>query len=183
MKNHWNKVYKAGRKFTPVSEIVLDNLQLTGKTALDIGCGTGELTRQLKARGFSVTGIDTSDYAIEQAKRIDREILYLTGKFEQSALDGRYDVIVVNKVLAFVENPKGFLEKAKDLLNNGGKLVLITPVRYDGYKYSEHLTAISMDFDKLNHMLIEVFGHSVVCMDKRYFDDYGCELTLLCSGV
>lgn len=181
MKNHWNKVYKAGRKFTPVSEIVLDNLQLTGKTALDIGCGTGELTRQLKARGFSVTGIDPSEYAIEQAKRIDREILYFTGKFEQSALDGRYDVIVVNKVLAFVENPKGFLEKAKGLLNDGGKLVLITPVMYKDYKYNEHLAAISIDYEKLTAILAEVVGHGVMCVDKRYFDDYGCELTLLWS--
>jgi len=180
---HWNKVYKAGRKFTPVNEIVLDSLQLTGKTALDIGCGTGELTRQLKARGFDVTGIDPSDYAIEAAKSIDSDVEYLCAPFEQTALDAKYDVITINKVLAFVKDPKEFLLKAKGLLKAGGKLVLITPVRYDGYKYDEHLTAISMDFDKLNHILVEVFGHSVVCMDKRYFDNYGCELTLLCSGV
>lgn len=176
MKNYWNKLYKSGRKYSPVSEIVLDKLELSGKTALDIGCGTGELTRQLKARGFTVTGIDMSDVAIEAAKRIDRDILYLCGKFEQSALDGRYDVIVINKVLAFVDDMDSFVAKAKKLLAPNGKLIIITPVRYKQYmdKYDEHYLGISIGWKLLKDSFpnLEVVG---TC----YHGSYGCELTIV----
>ncbi len=66
----WNQCYKEGREFTPVSEIVLDSIfdtlkhkSIKVKTALDIGCGEGELMRQLKARGYTATGIDLAEAA------------------------------------------------------------------------------------------------------------------------
>jgi ubiquinone/menaquinone biosynthesis C-methylase UbiE len=41
-----------------------------GKTLLDLGCGTGELSIRLAQRGFSVTGVDLSEHmlAVAQAK-------------------------------------------------------------------------------------------------------------------
>lgn len=49
---------------------------------LDIGCGTGDNSIWLAARGFEVTGIDISELAIEKARR----------KAQESGVDGRFFV-------------------------------------------------------------------------------------------
>jgi len=44
---------------------------VTGRRALDFGCGTGRSTRLLRSYGFDVTGVDISSSMIEAARRID----------------------------------------------------------------------------------------------------------------
>ena len=44
---------------------------VTGRRALDFGCGTGRSSRLLRACGFEVTGVDVSTSMIEHARRID----------------------------------------------------------------------------------------------------------------
>jgi len=44
---------------------------VTGKNALDFGCGTGRSTRFLQKHGFETIGIDISDEMIDIAKRND----------------------------------------------------------------------------------------------------------------
>lgn len=49
---------------------------VTGKKALDFGCGTGRSTRFLQTHGFTTVGIDISKDMINHAKRIDPEGYY-----------------------------------------------------------------------------------------------------------
>ena len=46
---------------------------------LDLGCGTGELTRRLAACGYDMTGVDVSVDMLQKAmeKQTDPPILYL----------------------------------------------------------------------------------------------------------
>lgn len=44
---------------------------VTGRRALDFGCGTGRSTRLLRALGFVATGVDIAPSMIERARRID----------------------------------------------------------------------------------------------------------------
>lgn len=46
----------------------IDAIDLRGKRALDIACGTGRFTKMLVERGAEVTGLDVSNAMIEQAK-------------------------------------------------------------------------------------------------------------------
>ncbi|MFT9242330.1 MAG: methyltransferase domain-containing protein, partial [Bifidobacterium aquikefiri] len=39
---------------------LLDQVPETATTVLDVGCGTGDLTDQLRQRGYAVVGIDQS---------------------------------------------------------------------------------------------------------------------------
>lgn len=52
----------------PYVQTLLRHLRL-GMTVLDAGCGTGGLLRFLRDRDFSVAGVDTSDTAIDIAKK------------------------------------------------------------------------------------------------------------------
>lgn len=58
------KIRKAIQRFTNFIKYVPENGQI-----LDAGCGTGRYTRYFLNRGFSVTGIDTSDAMLTIAKR------------------------------------------------------------------------------------------------------------------
>src|SRR6266568_9194203 len=73
---NWNSIYQSGRDYRPMNLLLLDNIlaqvprsEARTKTALDIGCGTGDLAIKLAERGYQVTGIDLSDVAIDQARK------------------------------------------------------------------------------------------------------------------
>src|SRR5215831_2995867 len=46
--------------------------QVTGRRALDFGCGTGRSTRFLRDLGFQVSGVDISPAMLDQARSLDR---------------------------------------------------------------------------------------------------------------
>src|SRR5882672_9952428 len=52
---------------------ILDAGKLTGKTVLEIGCGTGTNAIELARRGFQVTAIDLFEQAITEARKKARE--------------------------------------------------------------------------------------------------------------
>lgn len=164
----WNQLYKEGRKFSPVSEILLDELKLVGEKVLDVGCGEGELMRQLKKRGFSTRGIDLSDYSPD-----------ITGDFLESNI-GKFDIIFANKVIAF-NNTDKFLDQVKQHLNPDGMFVCITPILIpDLYsRYDEHTKSISVDVDELVTALKARF--KVKEIHRNYYDSYGVVLTIVGS--
>ena len=53
------------------------------KTVLDVACGLGRHTRELSALGFAVTGMDASEYALENARRTDPHTRYLSGDMRE----------------------------------------------------------------------------------------------------
>jgi ubiquinone/menaquinone biosynthesis C-methylase UbiE len=64
---------------------------VTGKRALDFGCGTGRSSRFLKRLGFNVTGIDISMDMLDIARNLD-----LSGDY-QLVSDGNYSHLGINK--------------------------------------------------------------------------------------
>jgi SAM-dependent methyltransferase len=79
MRHHWtnrsgpawsanHEIFKS--VFTPVSSAVIDAAEpLTGRTVLDVGCGTGVLSRLVAARGGTPVGADISSTMVEGARR------------------------------------------------------------------------------------------------------------------
>ena len=171
----WNQIYASGRQFTPVAEALLDSLELSGGRSLDIGCGTGELCAQLNKRGFEVTGIDLSDYATKKAKALNPNGNFMAGDFLEQVFEPsiKFDIIFINKVLAFVTDKPAFISKARGLLASGGQIVIITPVLYTEHQgqYNERLKSISVDHTELMKLLPEL-GKPIA---TREFEDYGKE--------
>jgi 2-polyprenyl-6-hydroxyphenyl methylase/3-demethylubiquinone-9 3-methyltransferase len=102
---------------------------LTGKTALDVGCGAGLLTEPLTRLGAKVSGIDASAELIEVARNHARatglEIDYRAG--ELSALDGEFDLITCMEVIEHVADPAAFVVSLARRLAPDGLLILSTP--------------------------------------------------------
>ena len=105
---------------------------LTGKTALDVGCGAGLLTEPLARLGALVTGLDAAPENIAAA-RLHAEgqglaIDYRTGSVEN--LKGeRFDLVVSMEVIEHVADPAAFIGGLAGALADDGPLILSTPNR------------------------------------------------------
>lgn len=176
-KNDWNKLYAGGASYMPISEITLDELDLSGTKALDIGCGSGMLLSQLSSRGFEVHGVDLSDVAIDKARQTLPSANLQAVDFMDYQTNEIYDVVFINKVLAFADDKSKFVKKAMNLVKPGGKLAIITPVILEKYepKYSDRLRSISV-YEK---DLANILPANYQVISKRYIDStYGCEFTI-----
>ena len=99
------------------------------KSALDVGCGEGQVMIQLEQHGISTTGIDISSVALAEASRNVRGTL-IEGDFEKSNFPQgqHFDLIFVKFVIAFIKDVPAFFKKINALLKTGGGLILLAPV-------------------------------------------------------
>ena len=94
---------------------------------LEVGCGMGYLTYSLNKEGFSVTGLDISQKAINEA--IDHFGQYYVCadvfEFAKNHKD-EYDRIIFTQVVEHVEEPVKWMETLMEMLNKNGKIILTT---------------------------------------------------------
>jgi len=104
---------------------------LTGKTALDVGCGAGLLCEPLARLGAEVTGLDAAPAnavaAACHAQGSGLAITYLAG--ELGALDGQFDLVTCLEVLEHVAAKPAFVSQLAARLAPGGLMALSTPNR------------------------------------------------------
>lgn len=93
---------------------------------LDIGCGNGYFLQQMRSRGWDVVGIDFDEKAVEVVKSIGIEA-YVGDLSELTFEDNSFDAITLNNVIEHLYDPLECLQKARNLLRDGGQLTVITP--------------------------------------------------------
>lgn len=164
----WSKIYEDGGDFRVLTPHELTNIlqhtlgERSPGNALDIGCGTGQLTRDLWFRGFSVKGIDPSSKAIEIAKSASAAVSDSSLSYAVSDTSGlreteQYDLIFCKLVYAFIEDKEAFLNDVKMHLQPHGAFILLTPVL--GSKISETKPFICVDYKLTLRQLSDTFGN------------------------
>ena len=102
---------------------------LTGKTALDVGCGAGLLAEPLARLGATVTGIDATPEVIavarDHAGAMGLSIEYRQGDVQ--SLEGQFDLITCMEVIEHVAEPAAFVGALARRLAPGGLLIMSTP--------------------------------------------------------
>jgi len=93
-----------------------------GSRLLELGCGTGRLTRPLLGQGLSVTGVDNS---ADMLAGMPREAVAVLCEIEQLNLGDRFDVAILASCL--INHPSlstrnSFLAAARRHLKPGGRL-------------------------------------------------------------
>lgn len=110
---------------------------ITGKDAVDFGCGTGRSTRFLKNLGFNVIGIDISAEMLEIARTLDKTGDYRIVRNGQYRDLGTCRFDLVQSIFTFDnipgwENRATILTGLRELLNPEGKIICLdsTPELY-----------------------------------------------------
>src|ERR1700758_3201068 len=80
-------------------EGVLDLLDVKpGERILDLGCGTGHLTKKIKDHGTDVTGMDASADMIAKAKESYPDVSFLVADATDFHFDDPFDAVFSNAV-------------------------------------------------------------------------------------
>lgn len=99
-----------------------------GRRLLDVGCGNGFKLAEFSARGWQVYGVDVSPPALEMARRVVPEGIFLLGELEEVELPpASFDFIRVDNVLEHVFRPKALLASCRRLLKAEGRLLVFVP--------------------------------------------------------
>jgi protein-L-isoaspartate(D-aspartate) O-methyltransferase len=97
-----------------------------GARALDVGCGTGQLTDGLHHLGYDAIGIDAAPTAIHRARTTYAGPTFMLGDIAAAAMSpGAYALITTRLVYPFLPDPTGFLARAAQLLAPGGQLLVV----------------------------------------------------------
>ncbi len=105
---------------------------LTGKRAMDVGCGAGLLCEPLARLGAAVTGVDAAVENIAAARAhaagSGLAIDYRAGELSTQNL-GTFDLVTAMEVIEHVADKQAFVEQLASHLAPGGLMVLSTPNR------------------------------------------------------
>jgi trans-aconitate 2-methyltransferase len=107
---------------------------LVNKRVVDLGCGTGELTRELhlKLAARETLGLDNSTAMLAASKDFPAPGLRFEagdiGKFEAR---GAWDLIFSNAAIQWLDSHEGLMRRFFDALAPGGQLALQFPANLD----------------------------------------------------
>jgi len=97
---------------------------------LDMGCGTGQLLREMQERfsefDISYLGVDASHGMIKAAGEKSKDIGYVISSVEDfDEGEGAYDIIVCSHSFPYYKDKAHIVEKLYRLMKKGGLLILV----------------------------------------------------------
>ena len=157
---------------------------VTGRRALDFGCGTGRSTRFLRSLGFDVVGVDISRPMLDRAQELDASGDYWhvssgdLGDLEGCAFDLVLSAFTFDNI-ATLEQRESALASLKGILCEGGRIVSVVSspeiyvnewASFSTRDYPENREARSGD--TVSIVMLDVADRrpvtDVVCTDEDY---------------
>lgn len=85
------------------------------KSILEVGCGTGTLTKELVKQADKVTAIDVSPSAIAAVKRSVPQAECIVSSLEAFHSPITYDVVICSEILYYIKDRQKAVKKIKEL--------------------------------------------------------------------
>lgn len=164
-------LYREPKEITKVIAGLVEVAGTTTGTLIDVGCAAGELLHHFHARfpGLALTGIDTSDPLLEQARGVpglagvrfehDDAVTFSYRRYQ----DRPFDVVVCSGVLSIFDDPAPLLANLIANTRPGGRLFIASMFNGDDidvlvrYRDNRH----APDEWKLGHNL-----HAVASLER-----------------
>jgi 2-polyprenyl-3-methyl-5-hydroxy-6-metoxy-1,4-benzoquinol methylase len=100
---------------------------LQGINILELGGGTGELTKSLLERGAKITFVDLNEFNLETAKSLGVEIKKIDLNFGCNGIESsRYDIVILLEVIEHIVRAEYLLSEISRVLKDNGKLIIST---------------------------------------------------------
>jgi SAM-dependent methyltransferase len=162
--------------------------QVTGRRALDFGCGTGRSTRFLRDLGFDAIGVDVSAPMLESARRLDPRGDYrpVPPDGPSTLAAGSFDLILSAFTfdnLGALDRKRAALESLRGLLATRGRLINVVSSpdiyvnewsSFSTRDYPENRAARSGDPVKI--LMLDVEDRrpveDILCTDASYLELY-----------
>lgn len=115
-------------RFAPFDDCLALVEKRAGLRVVDLGCGTGELTRRLADAlpDSDVLGVDTSPEMLARAAPVARRGLrFSPGKLEETT--GHWDLVFSHAAIHWVEDHPRLIPRLFELVAPGGQLVVQLP--------------------------------------------------------
>lgn len=109
---------------------------------VDLGCGTGELTREMHRhfKAASTLGIDSSESMLARAAEVNEPgVTFARGNLEDVA--GEFDLVLSNAALHWVDDHASVLAKLTQSVATGGQLAIQMPANQD---HPSHVVASAL---------------------------------------
>jgi len=115
---------------TPESKLHLLPGDMSGKNAIELGCGTAYVSSWMARRGARVVGIDNSEKQLATARRLQRdhhlEFALIHGNAEATpCADGSFDFAISEYGACLWADPYRWIPEAARLLRPDGQLVFL----------------------------------------------------------
>ncbi|WP_457741454.1 class I SAM-dependent methyltransferase [Thermococcus sp.] len=93
--------------------------------ALDLGCGTGNYTLELKKRGFDVIGLDASERMVEIARGKGAPCI-VGDAYSLPFPDESFDLVMSITMFEFIRRPENVVKEIHRVLKPGGEVIIGT---------------------------------------------------------
>jgi 2-polyprenyl-3-methyl-5-hydroxy-6-metoxy-1,4-benzoquinol methylase len=129
-----------------------------GGKLLDVGCAVGVFLSMAENRGWNVTGVDISEYAVSQARKKCGGEVFSGDLAELRFTDASFDVITLWDVVEHFSRPSETLREAHRILKDDGIILMDTPneealIRKVAYRIYQLLGGrIAYPAEKLYHL-------------------------------
>lgn len=169
---HWDaNLYDDAHAF--VSQYGHHSLKLLNpqpdETILDLGCGTGDITFELKQMGVNVIGVDYSKEMIKKSKNKYPDLNFQVQDILSLNFNEQFDAVYSNAVLHWIKEPRRALESIYKSLKTRGRFV----AEFGGYGNIENMTSSIIEArKKLGYTFTEED-------DPWYFPSIGQYATLM----
>jgi SAM-dependent methyltransferase len=106
------------------AKFVISHIPSGVKTILDVGCGTGQISKMLLEKGYEVDCLSPSAYFNEQIRNsINSKVRLFETSYEEFQTNRRYDLILFCESFQYVDMGKA-LSKTIMLLNKNGYMLI-----------------------------------------------------------
>ena len=122
----WNaELYDDKHSFVfQYGESVLELLAVKpGERILDLGCGTGDLAKQMQQSGAEVVGIDASPDMVAKAKSKFPGLDFSVVDATSFHFDEPFDAVFTNATLHWIKNADAVIQNVFNCLKPGGRFV------------------------------------------------------------
>lgn len=132
---------------------LLSRLNGTFNTILDLGCGPGNSTKNLKEK-FSyaeITGFDSDENMLEKAKKDYPQFNFVKGfaPGDLNRLECKFDLVFSNACIHWIKNQEKLISEVYELLNENGIFAVQIPLTDESQFYKVLYKLIQEKWTKL----------------------------------